>query len=357
MAASVLKQLRNAVGLAALTAAAASSASAFVLDGRETGTEYATADVFAVDFLLTGVNLSFDTTDGTADGDITISGGTLKIGRVGTTGDIFAILNVPISVVDNVVGPDATGSPTATAGSGWLPGTTGAPKHPLDKLVKSDKFEFTLPVGGGNAPVNIDYINDNLIAKEPPPAGTGAAGAFAPVVDDGAGSVVAASTSLVYNLTGKDFTGGGAGTGDARIGDNSGFYGTVVDGKPNPSASPDPLDFTKNPSGLAPPSDWIQAVQYEIQFDGTKFPTGAPFGAAALISPSIHASPNKLNGDNVVNVVCLQIVGGPQTGCVPSSSPPPPPPPGSPGISEPGTLGAFSVGLLALAWWRRRRAV
>ena len=357
MAMSVLKQLSNAVGLAALTVAAASPAVAFVLDGRETGTEYSTADVFDVDFLLNTSGVSG------APPITTVSGGTLKIGRVGS-GDIFAILKVPIPVVDLVSGPPTSSSPTATAGSGWKPSASGLVEHPLDKLVSSDQFNFKLPVLGVESPVNIDLINDNLLKAKNGSGPTGAAGATAPVLPvdkedpnlglaDGAGSVVAASTSLVYNLTGKDFTGGGAGSGDAR--DPTRFYGDaiVTTTDPNPSVSPDPLDPTTNPDGLAPPPDWIQAVQYEIQFDGNKFPGAFP-GAALWTMMAIHASPNKFDLHKFINIVCLQIVGGPQTNCVPSSGPPQS---STPGISEPGTLAVFSVGLLALAWRRRRRRV
>ena len=99
---------------------------------------------------------------------------------------------------------------------------------------------------------------------------------------------------------------------------------------------------------FAPPAGWEQAIQYEFEFDGMLFAPGA-IGPSALANGILHASPNKLDGDNKVLIPCLGIAAG-QTGACEPTTPPPT------AMSEPASGALFLAGLGLLSLYRRRQA-
>ena len=262
------------------------------------------AGAFSLDGLLTGADnytasfdLDFLVESKTSDPNTQVSGGILKIGRDGTDGDIFMFLEVPIAIVDNVFGTAA-----ATAGSGWNP-----PDHPFSKLESSDAFEFKLDVGGTNKFVKVEYIEDDGSVQ---------------IKNNDGGILVNAATSLQFNLAQPDGTG----------------FGDILN-------SPDPI------AGL-PATAWVQSVQYEFQFDGSQFASGTSFDLADLSMAVLHASPNKLSGDNKVRICGLSdfsTVGGTLCTTTPSTDPPP-----GNQVPEPTSTALFGFGLLGL-WLVRRR--
>ena len=273
-----------AVGIAAAMLQFATPAAAFSVDGIVTGADAYTS-TFDLDFLVE--NIGGRGTNATRTGQ-------LRLGRDGAAGNIFMHLTVPISVVDNVYGPDAFVLTTD-----WAP-----VKHEFAKLVGSDGFEFNIATTGGSKFVKVEYAkNDGN-----------------PNIKNNDGTVLLdVATSLELNLA-------------------NGFGDNVATGGANPQ-SPDPA---------APPAGWEQAIQYEFEFDGMLFAPGA-IGPSALANGILHASPNKLDGDNKVLIPCLGIAAG-QTGACEPTTPPPT------AMSEPASGALFLAGLGLLSLYRRRQA-
>jgi hypothetical protein len=132
-----------------------------------------------------------------AGGNQKVYGGKLRIGRDGPAGDMYMLVEVPTSIVDNVYG-----DPADASGSGWTHG------HSFDDLKYSDSFEFQTIYG--DKFIEVDYLNSQ----------TNQAG----ITNNGYGTLLDAATSLEYNLA--------QGYGDTQN-------------------SPDPINGS-------PPSDWIQ---------------------------------------------------------------------------------------------------
>lgn len=283
-----------AVGIAAAALHLATPAAAFNVDGIVTGAD-SYSSTFALDFLVS--NVDFDAFGNPASGDQTVSGGILRLGRTGTTGNVFMHLTVPIAVVDNVYGPDSFVLTTD-----WAP-----VKHEFSKLVGSDAFEFDISTNDGSKFVKVEY------AKGPPEGG--------PNIKDNEGNVlVDVATSLELNLA------NGFGT-------NSG----------SDPQSPDPNNLTP-----AEAAGWEQAIQYEFEFDGSLFAAGA-IDPSDLAGGILHASPNKLSGSNQVTVPCLGIALGQPGACQPTTTP------NTPSISEPASGALLLAGLGLVSLYRRRR--
>lgn len=215
----------------------AAPATAFTVDGRLSDDDNYTT-VYDMDFYV------YNTWNGYG-GNQLIQGGKLRIGRDGDAGDIYMLLEVPISIVDNVYG-----SAAQTSGSGWWYG------HSYSDLRKSDSFEFKIATESGTKFIEVDYINNSGQAA---------------IINSGHGTLKDVATSLEYNL---------------------------AQGYGNSSNSPDPITGT-------PAADWIQAVQYEFRFDGSKFDEGETIGLADLSAAWLHSSPNKLKGKSDVKLKCL----------------------------------------------------
>ena len=110
-------------------------------------------------------------------------------------------------------------------------------------------------------------------------------------------------------------------------------------------------DLSNSPDPIAgnPPSDWIQAVQYEFRLDGSKFDPGA-ITLADISWAWLHASPNKLKGDADIKLKCLYY-----NNCTeaPTETNEPQPPTAVPAPGG-GVLFGLAVGFLG--YMRRRRA-
>ena len=111
--------------------------SAFNVDGRVTSDDNYTT-VYNMDFYV------YNTWNGYG-GNQRIEGGKLRIGRDGNSGDIYMLLEVPTSIVDNVYG-----SPANASGSGWYYG------HSFNDLKYSDAFEFQVDTGCGGTFIEVD---------------------------------------------------------------------------------------------------------------------------------------------------------------------------------------------------------
>lgn len=276
------RQLRMFAVAAVLLCVGAAPAVAFNVDGRLTSDDNYTT-VYNMDFYV------YNTWNGYG-GNQRIEGGKLSIGRDGASGDIYMLLEVPTSIVDNVYG-----SAAQTNGSGWNYG------HPFSDLKYSDSFEFQIGTNCGSSFIDVDYINSNGQAS---------------ISSSGGGMLKDVATSLEYNL--------------------SQGYGDL-------SNSPDPI-------AGSPPSDWIQAVQYELRLDGSQFASGETIGLADLSSAWLHASPNKLKGNSEIKLKCLYY-----NNCteVPVSQEDTIPPTAIPAPAG-GLLFGLAVGVLG--FMRRRRA-
>lgn len=230
-------------GLSVITAAAAlvlsaAPAFAFTVDGK----------VSADDNYTTSYDLDFyvwNTNNG-AGGNQRVQGGKLRVGRDGPSGDMYMMVEIPTSIVDNVYGDAAD-----TAGSGWTQG------HPFNDLRYSDQFEFAIKSDCSDKVMQVDYLNSQTNQAN--------------ITRNDSGYLLDAASSLEYNLAN--------GYGDAQ-------------------SSPDPIAGT-------PPAGWIQTVQYEFKLKGEKFETGSTIGLADLSWAWLHASPNKLNGYKDIKLKCL----------------------------------------------------
>jgi len=270
------RQLGRIAATAALLCVSAVSAQAFTVDGRLSDDDNYSA-VYDLDFFVS-------TDCGPSYNSQTVSGGKLHIGRDGSDGDVYLLVEIPTSIVDNVYGDAADDS-----GSGWDDG------HSFYDLKRSDGFSFSVNTKYGWKWLDVDYADWE---GEPE------------IDSDGGHSTLKdVATSLEYNLS--------QGYGDT-------------------SNSPDPINGS-------PPSDWIQAVQYEFKLKGSKFEDGEMIGLADLSWPYLHASPNKLNGSGEIFVKCLHF-----NTCDEASGPPIAlPAPGG------GVMFALAVGFLG--YMRRRR--
>jgi len=229
-------------------------------------------------------DLTFDLDGKKDDPDKTVNGGKIRIGRDGPDGDVFMLFEVAIDVVDNVYGAAA-----GTAGSGWVKQDGSPQGHSLSDLLNSDKLEFDLSVGGSSVGVRVEY----------------------------------------------DLETAGAGSGDGVVGYATSLQLNLVNGFDDGGNSPDPIlglstDETDN---------WVQAVQYEMQFDGSLFDTGTTIAVNDLSNIILHASPNKGKFDNKVTVTCT-------SDCTPDTTTT---------VAEPGMLSILGAGLLGFAMFRRRR--
>lgn len=216
----------------------ASSSYAFTVDGR-----VSSDDSYSVSYDLT--YYVWNTQSG---GNKIVSGGHLRLGRDGDAGDIYLMLELPTSLVDNVYG-----APAYDSDSGW----TQKNAHSFKDLHRSDAFEFTVATTSGDKFIKVDYLNADTLSAE--------------FESTGFGTAISAATSLQYNLS--------QGYGDTQN-------------------SPDPYNST-------PPSDWLSAVQYEIRLDGSRFEAGELINLADISSPWLHISPNKLRGEKYVKVKCV----------------------------------------------------
>ena len=229
------------LGLIAATAAllfSAESALAFTVDGR-VGSDDNYTVAYDLDFYVWN-------TDNGNGGNQRVEGGKLRIGRDGPAGDMYMMVEVPTSIVDNVYGAAA-----ATPGSGWTQ------SQPFNNLRYSDSFEFKVNTIYGEKVIDVDYINGQTLQ--------------AGIKRNDYGVLIDVATSLEYNLA--------QGYGDT-------------------TNSPDPIAGN-------PPSGWIQTVQYEFQMKGHKFTSGSMIGLADLSWAWLHASPNKLKGHSEIKLKCL----------------------------------------------------
>lgn len=228
------KQLSIVAAVTAFLGLGAVPASAFTVDGVVSSDDNYTT-VYAMDFYV------YNTWNGYG-GNQRVEGGKLSIGRDGTNGDIFMLLEVPTTIVDNVYGNAANSS------TGWWYG------HSYYDLKASDSFEFKVDTECGDSFIEVDYINSSGQAS----------------IRNSGGVLEDVATSLEYNL---------------------------ANGYGNSSNSPDP--------NSNPPSGWVQAVQYEFRFDGSKFAPGDTIGLADLSNAWLHSSPNKLKGNSEIKLKCI----------------------------------------------------
>lgn len=228
----------GAITTAAVLMMSAVSASAFTVDGRVSSDDNYTNN-YDLDFYVWN-------TDFGNGGNQRVEGGKLRIGRDGANGNMYMMVEVPTTIIDNVYGTAAQ-----TAGSGW------DQNQPFNNLRYSDSFEFKVNTIYGQKVVDVDYLNSQ----------TNEAGVFR----NDSGVLLDVATSLEYNL---------------------------AQGYGNSTTSPDPI-------AGAPPSDWIQTVQYEFELKGSKFASGTKIGLADLSWAWLHASPNKLNGYSEIKLKCL----------------------------------------------------
>jgi len=228
------------------------------------------------------------------------------------TGDLFVAAVLPTSYVDNSFGTNSIG---------WTD-KHGNPKvHKFDELLGSDKaqFVFTMTSGAPGLNFKLDYIAIDGSA----PSGYSCGGVVkdkhtksdGEVIQGSADDILAASTSLAYNL--NVLSGGAAYTTDSPAADD---------------------DYTPNPAI----PDWIYEVIYEFQVDGDVFgnqnlldSTGLADGFSIYID-ELHASPHKKGEYKDITVP-------PDTPFTPAPVP------------EPATFFFFGTGAVAVALTSKRR--
>lgn len=271
-------------GLSAITVAAALVLSASPAVAFTVDGKLSTDDNYTATY-----NLDFYVWNTQSGGNQLVDGGKLRVGRDGDAGDIFLMVEVPVALVDNVYG-EAAGHPD----SGW----TQPIGHPFKALSHSDAFEFVVSTTYGDKFLKVDYLDKHTNEAR--------------VAYSGYGTLLEVSTSLEYNL--------------------SQGYGDTTN-------SPDPF--------ANPPSGWIQAVQYELRLNGSRFAPGSLVGLADLSSAWLHASPNKLRGDDKVKLKCLYY-----NSCELAEEEQEPPPVA---IPAPGGGAIFALATGFLGFMRRRR--
>ena len=271
------------IAIAAALVLSAGSAMAFTVDGRVSGD-----DNYTVSY-----DLTFYVWNTNSGGDQIVEGGSLRLGRDGANGDIFMLLELPTSIVDNVYG-----DPSEDPNSGWA----GKHYHTYTHIVQSDAFEFEVATTSGDQFIKIDYLNGDTQSAR--------------IESDVSGTVVSAASSIQYNL--------------------SKGYGDTIN--------------SLDPYSGSPPADWLKAVQYEIRLDGSRFASGELLNLADISSPWLHLSPNKLKGDKLVKVKCLYY-----SNCELSDDQQEPPPVAMPAPGG-ALIFAIAVGVLGYAR-RRRTAV
>jgi len=176
------------------------------------------------------------------------------------TGDLFASLTQPLTLVDNSYGDNSIG---------WGSSAPSGKNHNFKDLKGSDKAQFAITDADGSILLDfiVDYISESPTASSGY-ASLGVSGGDGKVNTGSASSILAWGTSLDYNLN----TLGHVLTEDSPVAD--GDY------------------VTANPAY----SDWVFEVTYEFLVDGAIFQDN---GFGELTIPVVHDSPNKIGKNHV----------------------------------------------------------
>jgi len=223
-------------------------------------------------------------------GNIPADDGVLWMYRDLATGDLFANLAQPLTLVDNSYGDNSIG---------WGSSAPSGKDHKFRDLKGSDKAQFTITDADGN--ILLDFIMDYFSKSSSASSGyasLGVSGGDGKVNTGSASSILAWATSLDYNFN----TLGHALTEDSPVADD--YY------------------ITADPAY----SDWVYEVIYEFRVDGAIFQDN---GFGELTIPVVHDSPNKI-GKNHVYIE----INGP--------------------VPEPATVALLGLGSLALLRKRRK---
>lgn len=224
-------------------------------------------------------------------GNIPADDGVLWTYRDLSTGDLFASLTQPLTLVDNSYGDNSIG---------WGSSAPSGKNHNFKDLTGSDKAQFAITDADGN--ILLDFTMDYISESSSAPSGyasLGVSGKDGKVNTGSASSILAWGTSLDYNLN----TLGHVLTEDSPVAD--GDYVTA-----------DAAYF-----------GWVFEVTYEFMVDGAIFQDN---GFGELTIPVVHDSPNKIGK----NRVYMEINGT---------------------VPEPTTIALLGFGSLTLVGKRRKR--
>ena len=226
-------------------------------------------------------------------GNIPADDGVLWTCRDLATGNLFASLTQPPTLVDNSYGDNSIG---------WGSSAPSGKNHNFKDLTGSDKAQFAITDADGNILLDftMDYISESSSASSGY-ASLGVSGKDGKVNTGSASSILAWGTSLDYNLN----TLGHVLTADSPVAD---------------------ADYVTADAAYF---DWVFEVTYEFLVDGAIFQDN---GFGELTIPVVHDSPNKIGK----NRVYMEINGT---------------------VPEPATVALLGLGSLTLVGKRRKRTV
>jgi len=264
--ASIKSRILGTLSAIALSSVLATSASAVVVDG-----------IFDPNEGYTNVQSLFFQLD---NGTVVKDTGTLAW-SVDGQGNVFVAFVQPLSINDNTYGVNSVG---------WTGKDGKAGTHTFGNLTGSDKAQFNLTNGAGDAMIfTLDYISQSSTA----PSGYGSLGVAGGDGSVGGGkkgssgpseaSVLKWGSSLDYNLN------------------TLGFKTFLTDSPATtPARNPDgSIDYSKPYANPTNAPGWVYNIEYEFEIAASAF---GPSGFGSVTVPFAHDSPSKFGQNTIIAV-------------------------------------------------------